>query len=151
MAEKSTEGPKIALIDTNVIITGAIDFAGNVESAEARIWSAFLQGKLKVAFSDRLFSEVLAVARRLMGKDFASKLRSQIIGKVEVISKGELAPYIPKFLGRVPREDVVHAALAVAVGAKYIVSNNRKFLRSLGAESGLKCLTPESFVEAFRF
>ena len=145
MAERSAKGQEIVLIDTNVIVKGAIDLAGNVESPEARIWLAFLQGRLKAAFSDRLFSEVLTVARRLMGKDFASKLRSQVLGRTEVISKEELTPYISRLLREVPKEDLTHAALAAAVDAKYVVSNNREFLRSL--KDKFKCVTPKSFVE----
>lgn len=151
MAERSVKEQEIVLIDTNVIVKGAIDFARNVESPEGKVWLAFLRGKLKVVFSDKLFSEAVTVARRLMGKDFASKLRFQILKRSEVTPSSELAPYIPQFAKRVPSEDVVHAALASAMGARYVISNNRKFLRSLEAESGVKCLTPKSFVEAFRF
>jgi len=145
MAERSAEKPQIVLIDTNVVIGGAINLANNVDSPEARIWSAFLRGRLKAAFSDVLLLEVVAVARRLMGKDFASKLRSQILSKVEVLPKGELAPYIPQLSGKVPKEDIAHAALATAVKAKYIISNNREFLRSLKGK--FRCVTPKSFVE----
>jgi len=144
MAERSDEEPQIVLIDTNVVIEGAINLASNVDSPEARIWSAFLQGRLKAAFSDVLLFEVVAVARRLMGKDFASKLRSQIISKAEVISKGELASHISQ-LSEVPKEDIAHAALATAAKAKYIISHNREFLRSLNGK--FRCVTPKSFVE----
>jgi len=144
MAERSAEEPQIVLIDTNVIVEGAINLASNVDSPEARIWSAFLQGRLKAAFSDVLLFEVVTVARRLMGKDFASRLRSQILGKAEVLSKGELFPHISQ-LSEVPKEDIVHAALATAVKAKYIISNNREFLRSLKGK--FRCVTPKSFVE----
>lgn len=146
MAEKNVKGQEIVLIDTNVIVKGAIDLAGNVESAERKIWLAFLRGRVKVAFSDELLSEVLTVTQRLMGKDFASKLRSQIIRNVEVISKEELLPHISRF-PKVPREDVIHAALASAANAKYIISNNREFLRSL--KDRFKCATPEEFVRVF--
>ena len=145
MAERSAEGREIVLIDTNVIVKGAIDLAGNLESPEARIWSAFLQCRLKAAFSDGLFSEVLTVARRLMGKDFASKLRSQVLGKAEVISKEELIPYISRLSREIPKEDLAHAALATAVEVKYVVSNNREFLRSMKGK--FRCMTPKSFVE----
>lgn len=144
MVERNAEEPQIVLIDTNVSIEGAINLASNIDSPEARIWSAFLQGRLKAAFSDVLLSEVVAVARRLMGKDFASKLRSQILDRAEVLSKGELSPYISQ-LSEVPKEDIAHAALATAVKAKYIISNNRKFLRSL--KDKFRCVTPKSFVE----
>ena len=133
MVERNKK-PQIVLIDTNVIIEGAINLTKNVDSPEARIWSAFLQGRLKAAFSDVLLFEVVAVARRLMGKDFASKLRSQILSKVEVLSKGELSQYISQLSGEVPKEDTIHAALATAVNAEYIISNNREFLRSLRAK-----------------
>jgi len=145
MAERSAEEPQIVLIDTNVIIEGAINLANNVDSPEARIWSAFLDGRLKATFSDVLLFEVVAVARRLRGKNLASKLRSQILGKAEVISKGELIPYISQLSREIPKEDLLHAALATVVGAKYVVSNNREFLRSL--KSKFKCVTPKSFVE----
>jgi len=79
-----------------------------------------------------------------MGKDFASKLRSQILVEAEILSKGELSPYISQ-LSEVPKEDIVHAALATAVKAKYIISNNREFLRSLKGK--FRCVTPKSFVE----
>lgn len=46
-----------------------------------------------------------------MGKDFASKLRSQIVAKAEVIFKGELALYVSQLSGEVPKEDIAHAAL----------------------------------------
>ena len=145
MAERNAEEPQIVLIDTNVIIGGAINLANKVDNPEARIWSAFLRGRLKAAFSDVLLFEVTTVARRLMGKDFASKLRSQILSKVEVVSKEELAPYISQLSKEVPKEDIAHAALATAVKAKYIISNNREFLRLLKGK--FRCATPKSFVE----
>lgn len=146
MAERSEE-PKIVLIDTNVIIEGAINLANNIDTPEARIWSAFLRGRLRTAFSDALLSEVVAVARRLVGKDFASGLRSQILGKAEVLPKEELAPYISQ-LSEVPEEDIVHAALATAVKAEYIISNNREFLRSLKGK--FRCMAPKSFVKTIK-
>jgi predicted nucleic acid-binding protein len=148
MVEGNAGEPQIVLIGTNVIIEGAINLANNVDNPEARIWSAFLQGRLKAAFSDVLLSEAIAVARRLMGKDFASRLRSQILDKANVLPKGELAPYIPQLSGKVPKEDIAHAALATAVNAKYIISNNREFLRSLKGK--FKCVAPKSFVEMVR-
>ena len=148
MVEGSAEEPQIVLIDTNVIIEGAINLANNVDSPEAMIWSAFLRGRLKAAFSDVLLSEALTVARRLMGKDFTSKLRSQILSKAEVLPNEKLAPYISQLSGGVPREDVVHVALAAAVGAEYIISNNREFLRSLMGK--FRCITPKSFAETVR-
>ena len=147
MVEGSAEEPQIVLIDTNVIIEGAINLANNVDSPEARIWSAFLRGRLKAAFSDVLLSEALTVARRLMGKDFTSKLRSQILSKAKVLPNEKIAPYISQ-LSEVPKEDVVHAALAVAVRAEYIISNNREFLRSLVGK--FRCITPKSFAERVR-
>ena len=150
MVERSAEGPKIVLIDTNVIVKGAIDFTNNIEGPEAKMWFAFLQGGLKAAFSDRLLSEVVTVARRLMGKDFASKLRSQILQKSEIVPNAKLLPHVSQFVKEVPTEDIVHAALASVTGAKYVVSNNRKFLCSLETKSGFKCMTPESFVKTFR-
>ena len=149
MAERSAEGPKIVLIDTNVIVKGAIDRANNIESPEAKIWFAFLHGRLRAAFSDRLLSEIVTVARRLMGKDFASKLRSQVIQKSEIVSNAELRPHILQFIKKVPTEDIVHAALAAATGADCIISNNREFLRSLETKFRFKCVTPKSFVEMF--
>ena len=143
MAERNGK-PQIVLIDTNVIIEGAIGLANNVDSSETRVWSALLRGELKAAFSDVLLAEVVVVARRLMGKDFASKLRSQILGKAEALPKGRLSSHVSQFSGRVPKEDVAHAALAAAVGGKYIISNNREFLRSL--KGRFRYVTPKSFV-----
>ena len=148
MAERSAEGPQVVLIDTNVIIEGAIHLAHNVDSPEARIWWAFLQGKLQAAFSEVLLSEAVTVARRLMGKDFASKLRSQVIAKVRLTPLVELSSCLPQLSGKVPKEDVAHAALAIAVEAKYIISNNREFLRSMKGKFG--CVTPDAFVEIAR-
>ena len=145
MGERSAEKPQVVLIDTNVIVEGAINLASSVDSPETRVWSAFVEGKLKAAFSDVLLSEVIAVARRLSGKDFASKLRSQILDKAEIVPKWRLAPYISRLSGEVPKEDIVHAALATAVRATYVISNNREFLRSLKGE--FECVTPKSFVE----
>ena len=45
----------------------------------------------------------------------------------------------------VPREDFAHAALAAVVEAKYVVSNNREFLRSMRGK--FMCVTPKSLVE----
>lgn len=141
---------QVVLIDTNVIIGGAIDLVNNVDSPEARIWSAFLRGKLKAAFSEVLMSEAITVSRRLMGKDFSSKLRSQILARVELVPNADLVPYISRFSRTVPREDLVHAALATAAEVEYVISNNRKFLRSLRGKFKFKCMTPKSFVKAAR-
>lgn len=146
MAERGAEKPTVVLIDTNVIIEGAINLARDVKNPEAMIWSAFLEGKLRAAFSETLLLEILTVARRLMGKDFASKLRSQILSKAEILPTAEIAPWASQFLGLVPEEDIAHAALAAAVVAEYVISNNKDFLRSLKGKLGFKCVTPRSFV-----
>jgi len=54
MAEKGAEGPPLVLMDTNVIIEGAISLARGVKSPEASIWLAFLEGRLMAAFSETL-------------------------------------------------------------------------------------------------
>ncbi len=149
MAE-ANDKPPVVLADTNVIIAGIIAMASDLDTPEARIWSAYLQGKLKLVFSEALLLEVVAVSRRLVNKDFASKLRFQVLKRSRVTPNSKLAPYVTRFMKKVPVEDVVHAALASATGASYVISNNRKFLRSLGVESGFKCVTPKFFVEAFR-
>jgi hypothetical protein len=82
-----------------------------------------------------------------MGKDFASKLRSQILSKAEVLSAAEITPYVSQFSGLVPEENIAHAALAAAVGAEYVISNNKDFLRSLGGKLGFKCVTPKLFIK----
>lgn len=145
MVERSAEEPRIVLIDTNVIIEGAIHLANDVDSPEARIWHGFLRSTLKAAFSDILLLEVTTVSRRLMGKDFASKLRAQVLDRVEIISEEKIYPHVSQLSGKVPKEDVAHAALATAVEAEYIISNNREFLRSLKGK--FKCVTPKSFAE----
>lgn len=149
MVEESSK-ERVVLIDTNVIVGGAIDLVNTVDSPEARIWSAFLGGRLKAAFSEVLLSEAITVSRRLMGKDFSSKLRSQILARIELVPRAELVPYISRFSRTVPREDLVHAALAAATGVEHVISNNRKFLRSLRGEFKFKCVTPKSFVKIAR-
>lgn len=146
MAERGAkEKPPIVLIDTNVIIEGAIHLQKEVDSPEAKVWSAFLGGRLKMTLSEMLLLEVTAVARRLVSKDFASKLRSQVLSRTDVIPNAKLEAHISRFRRVVPDEDVVHAALASASKVQYVISNNREFLRSLRGE--FRCLTPKSFVE----
>jgi len=147
MAEKGAEKAPVVLMDTNVIIEGVINLSTDIKSPEARIWSAFLEGRLRAAFSETLLLETFTVARRLMGKDFASKLRSQILSKAEVLPAAEIAPHVSQFSGLVPEEDIAHAALAVAVRAEYVISNNKEFLRSLKGKLGFKCVTPKSFIK----
>lgn len=147
MAEKSAEKLPVVLLDTNVVIEGAINLGANIRNSEAMIWLAFLEGKLRAAFSETLLLETLTVARRLMGKDFASKLRSQILSKAEILPAAEITPHVSQFSGLVPEEDIAHAALAAAVGAEYVISNNKDFLRSLGGKLGFKCVTPKSFIK----
>lgn len=153
MAEGRAEGqktPPVALVDTNVIIEGAINLEHGTDSPESKIWSAFLEDKFRMVLSEPLLLEVVGVARRLMGKDFASKLRSQISSRCEVVPNAKLKVHAAKFVGSVPDEDVVHAALGVASGAEYLVSNNKEFLRSLKGKFKFRCLTPKSFVERAR-
>lgn len=150
MAEGRAEdqkGPPVALIDTNVIIEGAINLERSIDSPEGRVWSAFLEGKFRMVLSEPLLLEVVGVTRRLMGKDFASKLRSQISSRCEVVPDVKLKVHATKFVGLVPNEDVVHAALGVVSGAEYLVSNNKEFLQSLEGKFKFRCLTPRSFVE----
>jgi len=102
---------------------------------------------LRPAFSDALLLETFTIARRLMGKDFASKLRSQILSRAEIMPAAEIAPHVSQFSSLVPEEDIAHAALAAAAGAKYVISNNKEFLRSLKGKLGFKCVTPKSFIK----
>lgn len=143
-----TKEALLALIDTNVIIEGAIHLKNAVESPEAKVWSAFLEGKLKMALSRTLLYEVTRVAKRLAGKDFASKLRSQILDRASIVQDVEFREQALQLRGQVPDEDLMHAALAIATKVRYVISNNREFLRSLRGE--FECLTPKSFVQAVR-
>ena len=69
------------------------------------------------------------------------------MSKARILPAAEVIPHASQFLGSIPDEDIAHAALAAAVGAEYVISNNKEFLRSLKGKLGFKCVTPKSFIK----
>ena len=119
------------LIDTNILLTGALDLALDTASDEAQIIKMLIDGKIRPIITLQLLNEYHEAAKRLMDKDFASWLRYLIVdvSKPIFVSDDICKELEPKFNGLIPKEDLRHFVSCVIAEADYLVSNNREFLK----------------------
>lgn len=142
-----------ALIDTNVYIVSALDLARDIESDEVKIIKAAIDQKFRVVITKELQEQILRVAKRVGGKDFASRLVALIWSEIKPI-------FIPQtyyrclmkiYVDKIPRKDLAIFTAALAANVDYLISENRDFIRkSAEAQKVFKCLTPEEFVNKIK-
>ena len=140
------------LIDTNIILTGALDLALDTASDEAQVIKLLIDGKIRPIITMQLLNEYHEAAKRLMDKDFASWLRYLImdVSKPIFISDDICKELEPKFNGIIPKEDLRHFVSCVIAEADYLVSNNREFLKK-SKNNYFECLTPKEFLRKVKF
>ena len=140
------------LIDTNILLTGALDLALDTASDEAHVIKLLIDGKIRPIITIHLLNEYHEVAKRLMDKDFASWLRYLIVdvSKPIFISDDICKELEPKFNGIIPKEDLRHFVSCVIAEADYLVSNNREFLKK-SKNNYFECLTPKEFLRKVKF
>lgn len=140
------------LIDTNILLIGALDLAEDKSSDEAKIIKLTIDGKIRPIITLQLLNEYHEAAKRLMDKDFAGWLRYLIVD----VSKPTFVPddvckeLETKFDGLIPKEDLRHFVSCVIAEADYLISNNRDFLKS-SKNNYFECLTPKEFLKKVRF
>jgi predicted nucleic acid-binding protein len=140
------------LIDTNVVLLGALDTTSGKFSDESKIIDLIVERQIIPVLSLRLLNEYHDAAKRLMGKDFAGWLRHLIldVSKPVFVSDDLCKELEPKFSGLIPKEDLRHFVSCVIAEADYLISNNREFLKK-SKNSYFDCLTPKEFLKKAKF
>ncbi len=136
-------------LDTNVYIVGV----GNPDSVEWKIlqWLGFdasQHSTIEVIVSSELIEQILRVAKRLQGKDWASSIVGRMWKNLNLryvlIEDQECS--LPDSLDWIPREDVGVYLTAKLGGAECFVSANYKLIRAaVTGTHDFECLTPERF------
>jgi len=135
------------LIDTNILLIGALDLSKKINSYEAKIMNLVIDGKIRPLITLQLLNEYHIAAKRFMDKDFASWIRYLIIDVSKPI-------YVPddiceelelNFKGLIPKEDLRHFVSCVIAEADYLISNNKEFLKK-SKNNNFECVTPKEFL-----
>lgn len=137
-----------ALIDTNVLLIGAVNLASEEETAEATIVLNLLEGKIKMVTSLKQIEELALASRRVLGRDFAGWIRYLILTQIEllIVHEPSYTEIEREYYNRIPEEDLTHFAVAVAGKADYLVSENHEFLRKAAECKRIKCVTSVEFI-----
>lgn len=140
------------LIDTNVILSGALDLADDTASDEAKIIKLMVDSKIRPIITLQLLNEYHEAAKRLVDKDFASWLRYLIldVSKPIFVQDDICKELEPKFASLIPEEDLRHFVSCVIAEADYLISNNREFLKS-SKNNYFECTTPKEFLRKAKF
>ena len=139
------------LIDTNIILIGALDLDENKDSDEAKIIKLLTEGKIRPIITLQLLNECHMADKRLVDRDFASWLRYLIIDfSKPIFVSDELCQELEsKFAEVIPQEDLRHFVSCIIAEADYLVSNNREFLKKF-KNNYFECLTPKDFLKKAR-
>ncbi len=138
------------LIDTNVYVIAALDLARNFESAEVKVIKAAINQKFRVVITKEIQEQILRVAKRVGGKDFASRLVALIWSEIKPI-------FIPQtyyktlmriYEDKIPRKDLAIFTAALVADVDYLISENRELLKkSAEVQDIFDCLTSEEFID----
>lgn len=138
----------LAVLDTNVHLQSLI---GSPMAASAKVLEAYFAGQFQIAFSEKTIDELLSVLsmpsiRKQLGRtddevlDYLCAVTATAIVLKHVDSQGITAD-IPRDIS-----DVKFLALAVAVGADFIVTNDRRHLIPLKIFRGIPIVLPAEFL-----
>lgn len=108
--------------------------------------------KFNVTLPDIIFREVFEKLKMLEGKDFASAVRYSILNMNIKITDEKLVPkeLVQKYFSMIKKSpDAAIAAFAEWIDAKYLVSENRDFLKNL-KEKPFLVVTAEDFLRILR-
>ena len=138
------------LIDTNVYVIAALDLARNFESSEVKVIKAAINRKFRVVITKEIQEQILRVAKRVGGKDFASRLVALIWSEIKPI-------FIPQtyyktlmriYEDKIPRKDLAIFTAALVADVDYLISENRELLKkSAEVQDIFDCLTSEEFID----
>lgn len=136
------------LIDTNIILVGALGLAEGISSSEAEVIQLMIHGNIRPIITLQLLNEYHEAAKRLIDKDFAGWLRYLIVdvSKPVFISDEVCKELEPKFSSILPKEDLRHFVSCILAEADYLISNNREFLK-MSKNNYFECLTPNEFLK----
>ena len=138
------------LVDTNVLIIGALDLAINKDSPEKKILELLVERKLKLVYSSKLLEEYCRIALKLKDKQFSSWIRYLIITlDSNFVSDNEIEQIKDNFKDKLPKEDLVHFLACVLGGVDYLISNNREFLKK-AQNNSFSCMLPSQFLEELK-
>lgn len=136
-----------AVVDTNVVVSGLLTPAGPaarvLEAAGLRfhlVWTPAI-----VAECHRVLAYP-KVARLLAHRESYARGVVAALAELAVMVAPELLPAI-RVVPADPSDDVFVAA-ALAGGARFVVSGDRRHLLALGEYAGIRVLAPAEFLEA---
>ena len=140
------------LVDTNVLVKAAIDFATEQNSNEQRIIELLLDWKMEIIYTVPILEEYSRVAKRLENKEFGSWLRYLVISAMDsyFVNVDECKELVRRFETKVPREDLLHFVACIVGNADYLISLNREFLKK-AENKGFHCVTPKEFLNQVKF
>lgn len=136
------------LVDTNVFVKAAIDFAQEKHSDERTIIELLVEKKLEIIYTVPLLEEYSRVAKKLENKEFSSWLRYLLLSTMNpyFVDLYECQELIKRFEAKVPKEDLLHFVACVVGNADFLISMNREFLKK-AENKGFSCLTPQEFLK----
>lgn len=136
------------LVDTNVMIVGAKDYADDKGTPESEILKMVMGDELEIVLNPILLEEYHRVARDIVDKDFAGWFRNVVMKDFSItyVDETKIRGLTQEFRGEIPSEDLPHFGSCLLTDTDFLISENREFLkRSEG--HGFKCVTPEKFLE----
>jgi putative PIN family toxin of toxin-antitoxin system len=131
-----------AVLDTNVLASGAIAHAGSV----AQVIDAMAAGQFQLVLSQQILIEL----ERTLGKPyFTARLTPDAVARyiagLKAISLITLLTVPVSGVATQPEDDVILAA-ALSGHADYLVTGD-KHLRALGMYQGVRIVSPAEFVQ----
>ncbi|MBE9141143.1 hypothetical protein IQ254_28745 [Nodosilinea sp. LEGE 07088] len=136
-------------LDTNAYIVGAADL--NTAEGKILLWLGFEEERedaAEVVLSQELVKQILRVAKRLRGKDWAGSLISRIWQKFNItyVLVEEDSVLREEVRAFIPREDVDIYLTAKQGRIDCFISSNHELIRSAVVKTkDFQCLTPEEF------
>ncbi len=134
------------VLDTNVYILGFFDLSNGGNSSESLILKDLMLKEKTLLLSKFIEDQILGVALRKKGKDFAGLLKFAIWTSFSIdfvnISKTK------EYLEKIPRKDVDIFLTALEGNADFLITNDEDFRKKASmCQSKFKCLTPDEFVK----
>lgn len=131
------------VLDTNVLVSGLLTPHG----APARVLDLALEGGLRPLYDDRILHEYRDVLRRArFGFDPADV--EALLGHLTAVGRHVTAP--PLSLTLPDPDDLPFLEVAVAGGARALVTGNAPDYEPREGSHGMTVLSPDAFLEAVR-
>ncbi|KXB03440.1 hypothetical protein AKJ47_02230 [candidate division MSBL1 archaeon SCGC-AAA261G05] len=136
------------LIDTNVMVIGARDYAEDKDTPGSIILKLALKNKIKVIMNPTLLKEYHRVAVDLEGKDLAGWFRNVIMKDLSIsyVDETAIKRLMERYDGEVPSEDLPHFASCLLGGVDFLISVNRDFLKKT-SKFNFRCVKPKEYLK----